>query len=128
MALTKIPDGVMLVDYITKHLKTPFAWGTHDCICFVVGWIELRTGVEHLQRYRPWSTEREAWHIVRRLGGLDVEFDKYLLRVPANLACDGDVTIVDKCAYIFSGRHIVSVATDGLIFKDRMVAKCAWSF
>jgi hypothetical protein len=117
-----------LHDYITAQLQNPFAWGTHDCICFVVGWVEVVTGIEHLQRYKPWSNEREAWHIIRKLGGLESEFDKYLKRIPPNLAKDGDIALVDKCAYIFSGRFIVSVATDGLIFKDRMEATCAWSY
>jgi hypothetical protein len=118
----------MLAEYINIKLRTPFAWGTHDCICFVVGWIELRTGDDHMRRYRPWSSEREAQHIIRRLGSLESEFDKYLLRIPPEMACDGDVTIINGCSYIFSGRHIVSVATDGLIFKDRLEATCAWSF
>lgn len=117
-----------LPDYIAARLKEPFAWGTHDCICFVVGWVEIVTGIPHLDRYRPWDSERTAWQIIARLGGLEQEFDKYLRRIPANFARDGDVTIVGKCAYLFSGSHIVSVGTDGLVFKNRMDAQCAWSY
>ena len=114
--------------YIQRHLTIPFKWGSNDCITFCCGWIEHETGKDYLAEHRPWRTAREAHQKLRDLGGLFFLFDKNLTRINPSMARDGDLTIHGNTAYLFSGRHIVSVGPDGLVFVDRMIASCAWRF
>jgi hypothetical protein len=114
--------------YIADALLKPFAWGTHDCVSFAVGWLETATGHDYLSQHRPWSNEQEAWDKIEQLGGLEHMFDINLKRIPANTARDGDLALYAKCVWIYSGPHIVSVGTNGLVHKERTLAKCAWSF
>lgn len=116
-----------LADYITSHLGREFKWGSHDCCLFAVGWLEHATGRDYLGEHKPWSTARQAMRKLDQLGGLAHLFDSNLTRINPHLAADGDLTIYDGCASLFSGAHIVSVGEDGLIFTDRMEASCAWS-
>lgn len=44
-----------------------------------------------------------------------------------NMAQDGDLTIYQGAACLFSGRHIVSVGEEGLVFTDRSVVSEAWT-
>ena len=115
-----------LSDYITEHLTVPFCWGIHDCCLFTVGWIENAQGADYLTQYKPWSTAKEALRIVNSLGGLEKMFNDNLKSVHPNMAQDGDVTIIDNTAFVFSGPHVVSAGISGLVFMDRMEAKSAW--
>jgi hypothetical protein len=117
-----------LPDYLQTHSNKSFKWGTHDCITFTVGWIEQQTGRDYLTEHRPWRSAKEAHKKLRALSGLFFLFDKNLTRISPNMARDGDLTIYENTAYLFSGRHIVSVGPDGLVFVDRMIASCAWRF
>lgn len=115
-----------LSDYITDHLQTPFQWGTHDCICFVVGWLELATGKDYLSQFKPWDSARSAVVAIERAGGLAHQFDLHLTRIDPNFATDGCVTIIDRTAYLFSGAYLVSVGEEGLQYRKRGEATCAW--
>lgn len=117
----------LLADYISARLSMPFKWGQNDCVCFAVGWQELATGRDILSAYRPWRTEREALRNIKRPGGLERLFDAHFTRIEPNYAKDGDLALVDGTAYLFSGSWVVSVGKDGLIFKTRTEAACAWS-
>lgn len=115
-------------DYLTARLQMPFEWGIEDCICFAIGWVEIATGQDYLSAYRPWKTEKEALRLVKKLGGVEKLFDANLKRIHPNFACDGDLTLIDGTAYLFSGSHVVSVGKTGLVFRNRMEATCAWSY
>jgi len=117
-----------LPDYITDHLDKPFAWGTNDCVLFAVGWLEKATGRDYLSRFRPWNNAREAVAKVDALGGLEAMFDAHLARIRPSYAVDGDIALIDRTVYLFSGPNIVSVGPDGLVFINRMEAKCAWHY
>lgn len=117
-----------LADYITAHLQTPFKWGEHDCVCFAIGWLSLVAGRDLLASYGAWHDERSAKLAIENAGGLEAQFDQHLTRIQPGYAKNGDVTLVDGTAYLFSGAQIVGPGEHGLIFKSRMEAKCAWSF
>ncbi len=117
-----------LPEYIELHLEKRFEWGSNDCITFTVGWIEVQTGRDYLTKHKPWRSKFEAHRKLRGLNGLFFLFNQNLKQINPNFARDGDISLYDKTACIFSGRHIVSVDIDGLTFKDRMIAKCAWRF
>lgn len=115
-----------LPDYISTNLGRSFEWGVFDCCLFTVGWIENVQGKDYLTQYKPWSTAKEAQRIVSSLGGLEKMFNDSLESLHPNMAKDGDVTVIGKTAFIFSGPHVVSVGESGLLFIDRMEAKSAW--
>jgi len=114
-----------LPEYIGKNLTTQFEWGKHDCMTFTIGWVENVTG----KKYLPsplWSNEMQALRRVKKEGGLEKVFDKNFERIDVNFANDGDLTILDGVASIFSGRYVVSVGKTGISPRDRSLAKLAW--
>lgn len=115
-----------LPDYIGAHLDKPFRWGANDCVLFAIGWLEIATGRDYLSEHKPWSSAKQAMRKVEKLGGLAHLFDANLERINPHLARDGDLCVVEGTASLFSGAHVVSVGEDGLIFKDRTEAACAW--
>ena len=117
---------MILATYIADHLGKPFAWGENDCILFAIGWLESATGRDYLGIYKPWTSAREAIRKVDDAGGLQALFNTNLARINPNFAIDGDIALIDRTAFLFSGPHIVSVGESGLIFLDRMDAKLAW--
>lgn len=115
-----------LAEYITDHLTSPFEWGKNDCCLFAVGYLEIATGRDYLTQYKPWASAKEAIRKVDEAGGLEGLFDAELERINPHLAVDGDIALIDRTAFIFSGPHIVSVGESGLVFLNRMDAKAAW--
>ncbi|WP_146164514.1 DUF6950 family protein [Nitrosospira sp. Nsp2] len=116
-----------LPEYITAHLTEPFKWGSHDCCTFIGAWIQIKTGRDYLTEHKPWRTARQATKKLRDLGGIRALFQGNLKEINPHMAKDGDLTIYQGTAHLFSGRHIVSVGLDGLIFTDRTVAMEAWT-
>ncbi|SEN70651.1 hypothetical protein SAMN05216404_106144 [Nitrosospira multiformis] len=114
-------------EYISSHANRRFIWGVHDCCTFVGEWVRLETGRDYLTEHRPWTTAREAKKKLRDLNGLSFFLDQHFKRIPPGMAQDGDLTIYQGAACLFSGRHIVSVGETGLVFTDRSVAKEAWT-
>jgi hypothetical protein len=127
MVKQEIPEYLTFPEYIAAHLKIPFKWGMHDCVTFAVGWAEIVTGRDIMPPI-TWTTEEEAMQVVKSLGGLVKAFDDNFTRTNPQFARDGYLTIVGKSAFLFSGSHIVGAGTNGLAFRSRMEAKCAWSF
>lgn len=116
-----------LEKYIHDRLKAPFVWGENDCVLFAIGWLNIRTNKNLLAYLPPWQTAKEALRIVNQLGGLQAEFDRRLPRVSPSAARDGDIALIKRTVFLFSGPHIVAPGLSGLIFLDRTKAPCAWS-
>ena len=116
-----------LFEYISLHSDKKFEWGRNDCCTFIGGWLQIKTGRDYLSEHKPWSTAREAARKLSALGGIHVLLHSNLKAINPNMAKDGDLAIYQGAAHIFSGRHIVSVGIDGLVFTDRTVAKEAWT-
>jgi hypothetical protein len=114
--------------YIQTHIDKPFEWGSNDCITFSIGFLEIQTGRDYLTEHRPWRSAREARKKLIALSGLFFLLEQNLTRINPTMAQDGDLTIYQGAAHLFSGRHIVSVGHDGLVFADRAVAKEAWTY
>lgn len=115
-----------LPEYITAHLKTPFQYGVHDCVLFAVGWAELASGRQYLPKVN-WNDKESAQRAIKKVGGLEAAFNKHLTRIEPNFAKDGDLALSGGIAYLFSGPHICALGKDGLIFKSRVEAECAWT-
>jgi hypothetical protein len=118
---------VSLIDYIEHHRAKEFEWGKNDCVTFAIGWLEIRTGRDYLTEHRPWRTAKQAARKLRDLNGLFFLFEENLKRINSNMAKDGDLTIYQGAAHLFSGRHVVSVGHSGLVFTDRTAVKEAWT-
>jgi hypothetical protein len=116
-----------LAEYIAAHLRKPFKWGSHDCCTFIGGWLEIKTGRDYLTEHLPWKTALEAAKKLRDLGGIRSLLQSNLKPINPNMAQDGDLTIYQGTAHLFSGRHIVSVGENGLVFTDRSVVEEAWT-
>lgn len=116
-----------LPEYLAAHRAKPFKWGENDCCTFIGGWIRIKTGRDYLTEHMPWTTARQAAKKLKDLGGIRGLLQSNLKQINPNMAQDGDLTIIDGVASLFSGRHIVSVGIDGLLFSDRTVAKEAWT-
>lgn len=117
-----------LPDYLTAHLGKPFAWGDNDCVLFVGRWIALATGVDPLADLPKWENEKQAWRIVKKLGGLEAAMDARFKPINPNFAKDGDIALVGDRLCIFSGAQIVGPGPIGLVYVKRTEAKCAWSY
>jgi len=118
---------MMLFEYISLHANKPFKWGENDCCTFIGEWVRIKTERDYLTEHKPWSSARQARKKLKDLGGLTALLQSNLKQINPNLAQDGDLTIYRGTAHLFSGRHIVSVGLDGLVFTDRTVAKEAWT-
>jgi len=116
-----------LDQYISDHLSQPFAWRGNDCVTFAVGWLSIRANKDWLADIPPWTNAKEAIRVVKAMGGLETQFDKHLTRIKATAAKDGDIALIGRTVFIFVGPNIVGPGRQGLIFIDRMNAKCAWS-
>lgn len=129
MAQHQVSDAMNYAAYILDRLDQPFRWGTNDCVTFAVGWLSMRAGVSWLDAAPnpDWETPRQAAIAIKKVGGLEKAFNQNLKAINPNYAQDGDITIVGKCAMLFTGRHLVGPGQDGLVFIDRTKAKCAWS-
>jgi hypothetical protein len=115
-----------LPQYISLHANKPFKWGENDCCTFAIGWLELVMGKDFLSEHRPWSSALGASRKVKNLGGLPLLLSNNLVQINPNFARDGDIAILDGTACLYSGRHVVSVGKDGLLFVDRVLAESAW--
>jgi hypothetical protein len=118
---------VTLPEYITAHLSKPFEWGRHDCCTWVGEWIRIKTGYDYLTEHKPWTNARAATKKLKELGGIRTLLQSNLKQINPNMAQDGDITILNGTACLFSGRHIVSVGESGLVFTERTLAKEAWT-
>ena len=116
-----------LPEYISEHISTQFEWGVNDCMTFTIGWVENVTGKKYLPA-KLWVTEKQALARIAKEGGLIAVFDKHFTRINPNFAKDGDLTIIEGNAGIFSGRHVVSLSKSGIGTRLRNNVTVAWEF
>lgn len=116
-----------LADYINARHSDPFKWGKNDCIHFTIGWLEHRLSRSILCQYGSWHTEDEATAAIAKVGGLKREFDDKLCRIAPNLAHDGDIAMIERVTYLFSGAQLITVGKEGLRIRPRTEAKLAWT-
>jgi len=83
----------ILSDYVDETERTPFAYGTHDCLLWVAGAVERLTGVDHAADYRGRYASLAAG---KRLIGMSLlKFvGERLPQIDVAKARDGDVAVV----------------------------------
>jgi hypothetical protein len=130
-------DWVLLLEvYIERHRATPFAWGTHDCATFAVGWLDLvredlGPQIEHLVMTLDYRTAHDA---VRRIGsaGLHAAVEDWgqLTAVGVASAQRGDLVLVDSAGRqsiaVCVGDHAAGPGVHGLELVPMHLAVAAW--
>lgn len=87
-----VRDYEALQAYLASHMRTPFAWGRHDCVLFAADAVQAQTGVDRLGAYRGrWRTARGAARLLADLGGMDAAVSGVLSSIAPALAHRGDV-------------------------------------
>jgi hypothetical protein len=117
-------------EYITESLDKKFKWGEHDCVTWAIGWGSTVVGENLLLPFGIWSNKREAIACIKQAGGLSKAFNEstYLKSIHPNFATDGDLVVVGKSACLISGEYAVGTGIKGLMFKDRLLGKEAWTY
>lgn len=117
-----------LAEFLTANLGKKFQWGEWDCVLFTGSWIALATGIDPLADLPKWTNEKQAWRIVKKLGGLEKAMDARFKRIAPNFAKDGDIALVGDRLCIFSGSQIAGPGPVGIVYVKRTEAICAWSY
>ena len=124
----------LLDDYITLKTKTPFAWGTCDCILFVCDWCEILTGINPAEgAHGKYDTELSAYKYLKKVYGNDPasHFDKHFKRVEVNYIQKGDVVLCDlngKDTFGICGTRglVLFKSGDGILATKLTDIKIAW--
>ena len=103
-------------EYLTAHLATPFAWGSHDCVTFALGWVTLATG-RTFEKYGQWDDEEGATEAISQAGGLKHAFDIEFTPIDHHLARDGDLAMIRRTIYLFSGARLVGTGIGTMVWS-----------
>jgi hypothetical protein len=128
-----VRDYEALQGFLASHMRTPFAWGGHDCVTHAAGAILAQTGVDKLAVYRGrWSTAREAVALLDTLGGMEAAVSSVLTPIAAGMAQRGDVAgWLDPEGRlqlaIVEGDTLVGPGLEGQERLPRAAMVCAWS-
>lgn len=83
----------ILSDYIQEQSRTPFSWGTYDCVTFVSGYCQLVTGKCTNETVSgKYSSKETALALYESLGQSPIDImDGFFNRVQPSFAQRGDV-------------------------------------
>lgn len=97
---------------IDKYAGMPFDYRS-DCCRFAAECVEMVTGKNPIAEL-SYSTEREAYRIIKQYGGLREAVTHYLGEPSDGEGKDGDVCLIDAS----NNREAL-----GVIYRDRVVAR-----
>ena len=137
--MKKLPDWEIEFDtFLSRKLKTPFAWGEWDCVMFTNGFIKAMTEEDLLPKQWKWKTEKEAMQSILKYGkgkGLSAaiqnaidktsgieEIDKQYIR-------KGDFGVYkeeSELAFVYDGYHALGVDDEGMVVKSDVDVVRAW--
>lgn len=134
MALTRLPywDTRFLHSYLIAHANDPFRWGSNDCCMFAANAIQSFTNVDIASDFRGrYTTQLGALRLIQSVtstGTTPVDAVAYCANrngmVPYAYplqAQRGDLVVLTNGADVIggivdiNGRHVISVATTGLV-------------
>lgn len=123
-----------LSDYLHKNADTPFIWGKNDCMLFAAKGVLEMTGVDCFSKYLPYSTEEEAYKILRENGGFMSIISKGIGTAHDKIlsAKRGDVALMKMprktCGLIDdTGQFIAAPGENGIIRLPLTQAYKIWS-
>lgn len=126
-------DYPALMAFISSRVRTPFAWGSNDCVTFAAAAVEAMTGREIAAGIgATWSSERGAVRVLKRRGGMAAAVSSVLDSTTPGLAQRGDVAgWLDAKGRlqlaIVEGQTIAGPGPSGLARLPRSAMMRAWS-
>jgi hypothetical protein len=127
------PDtrGAALQSFVHSRMRTPFAWGTHDCCTFAADWVLALTGVDHAADVRgTYSDAAGALRTLEQLGGIEAVGARAGEQILPLMARAGDVGIIHAGERAMLGVCAGSVwlvtGTRGLAAHPLDAAQMAW--
>lgn len=131
-------------DFLLARAATPFAWGSNDCALFAADAVLAITGQDIAAEFRGrYADEDGALAAIREIaGGATVEdAAEWCARncgmrewISPLLAQRGDLVCVDNGGTVIAGvvhlngRHVVTMAQDGLVRLPITATRRAWSY
>ena len=114
----------LLAEAIEERRARPFAWGGQDCCLFAADIVATLTGVDHAEKFRGYSSAREAQNVLSDVGGLERLISSLIgPAVHPSAAGRGDVVLADldhgATLGICLGLHCAFPGPDGLLFLTR---------
>jgi hypothetical protein len=137
--MKKVADWEIEFDaFLSRKLKTPFAWGEWDCVMFTNGFIKAMTKEDLLPKQWKWKTEKEAMQCILKYGkgkGLAhaiqnaVNKTKGIKEIDKSYVTKGDFGVYreeSELACVFDGYHALGVNDDGVVVKNNVDIVKAW--
>lgn len=124
-------NRVALVRFIESRACTPHAFGSNDCVRFVLDAVEAQFGV-CVDAGATWSDERTARRAIAKLGGFEATVDRLFPRIAIGEASLGDIAGVEDPELGFhvmlvEGAALVAPSNGGLIRVPRRQMIAAWT-
>ena len=112
-------------------MRTPFAWGSNDCVSFACDAAQALTGEDYRARLGVrWRSARSAATALEARGGLKAATDQVLRRVARAKAHRGDIGLViiegRQSLVVIEGELVVGPGAEGLVRLPRAVLQRAW--
>lgn len=116
---------------VAQRMRTPFAWGSHDCCLFAADAVLASTGVDHASDLRgTYDDAASALRVLRAAGGLDAVAARAGEPVPPLMAQIGDVGVVAtegrESLAVCVGSVWLAPAAAGLAALPLESARAAW--
>ena len=137
--MKKLPDWEIEFDtFLSRKLKTPFAWGEWDCVMFTNGFIKAMTQEDLLPKNWKWKTEKEAMQSILKYGkgkglaaAIQNAIDKTsgIKQIDKKFIRKGDFGVYkeeSELACVFDGYYALGVDDDGIVVKSDVDVVRAW--
>jgi hypothetical protein len=126
-----------LNEHLERHARTPFAWGSHDCITFAAGAVVAAGGPDLMSCIvRPWN-RRRAMLFVEMLGGVGGCITALarvagMLPIATGYAMRGHLVLVDNngqpAAGVVVGATVAIVSDPGFALRPFKTITHAWAW
>lgn len=116
-------DIPALLALFGARLRTPFAWGPHDCASFAFDAVQAQTGEDRFLYRGKYAAAAGAVRILKRIGGLEGLLDAQFERIAPAHAHRGDLALVNMAEgptiMVVDGPYLVAPGPTGLVRTPR---------
>lgn len=116
---------------VAQRMRTPFAWGVHDCCLWAADAVRAQTGVDPAQAWRGrYGTAREALRLLAELGGLRAVAAAAGEPIAPMAAREGDIGLLQRpdreLLAVCAGEVWLAPGPTGLVPVPLSAATAAW--